>query len=505
VCADEVTSLALSPLILLHLLRRQMRGLEHSLGPRVGLPTAGDSHSSTHRRPVWLHGSSVGESLSALALARLLAQRKPGQDFLITSGTLDGVDVVCQRLGYTRDRPSGVSPVGFGADARVTCLQAPADLPFAVWAFRRRWRPAALIVLEADLWPSMLAQCAHSGIPLVLVDGRISERSAGRWGFWLLRPLIAYLLARFNVVLCQSAADEARLRALGANQTRCLGSMKGAAGALPFNSAAVRSIQEALCTNVGATAAPIGGGRVRHQRRVWVAASTHDTEEEFAACAHRHVLTAMAYSDNDIRGSEATGCNVRPLLVVIPRHPRRCAQVVQRLAKQHPMLRIALHSAMPSISSLAAMDVLVVDALGVMGEWYTIADVALVGGSLVDGIGGHNVIEPALLACVPLHGPFNKNGQHLIDALRKVNTACIRQVSSTTELAAAVLAVLEAVDGKDAAILGPLQIAARDAAEHIVHHTCVQLAAAVAEAVEEGGGPLAVAQCLSPTAIPRKG
>ena len=96
-----------------------------------------------------------------------------------------------------------------GSVASVTCVQAPADLPFAVWAFRRRWQPSALIVLEADLWPSMLVQCSRSGIPLALVDGRMSERSAGWWRSWLLRPLITtFVITKETATARQSKTEE---------------------------------------------------------------------------------------------------------------------------------------------------------------------------------------------------------------------------------------------------------------------------------------------------------
>jgi len=484
--ADEITSLALSPLIVLHLLRRRMRGLERELGPRLGLgpglPRAGGDAARQRarpgppRRPIWLHGSSVGESLSALALARLLAEREAGLDFLISSGTVDGVDVVRQRLGCA-------GAVGRGA--RVTCVQAPADIPFAVWAFRRRWQPSALIVLEADLWPSMLAQCARSGIPLALVDGRISERSAARWGSWLLRPLIAHLLSRFRLVLCQSAGDEGRLRALGGAQARCVGSIKSAAGPLPVDDAAVHAVRGALCGQHGPDAAR--AREARRQRRVWLAASTHDQEEELVAQAHAQVLAAAPGprgAHEPGAGEGGQGGAERPLLVIIPRHPRRCARVVDALARQHPSWCVQLHSTMTSLASLASADVLVVDALGVMGNWYSIADVALVGGSLVQGVGGHNVVEPALLGCVPLHGPFNENGQHLIDGLRAIDPACIQEVSSPAQLAAAVLAVLRSVRDGDAKS-APLQRAAAAAAQRLSASTCAQLADSVAAVVLE--------------------
>ena len=467
-----------------------MRGLERGLGPRLGLPTPGDAETRPaarpNKRPIWLHGASVGESLSALALARLLAERCPGQDFLITSGTVDGIDVVRKRIGC-----AGLSPCGFvaGSESRVTCLQAPVDLPCAVWAFRRRWQPSALLVIEADLWPSMLVQCSQTGIPLVLVDGRMSERSAGRWGSWLLKPLMAYLLARFDLVLCQSAADESRLRTLGASKARCIGSIKGAAGPLPVNTDTVKAVHEALNGHAcgAASAAYLG----RCQRRVWLAASTHEKEEELVAIAHHQVLadTHRTHEVQDFGFQSASlqthPAAVRPLLVIIPRHPRRCVQVVEMLAKLQPNWSVVMYTKMTSISMLASTDVLVVDVLGVMGDWYSIADVALVGGSLVDGIGGHNVMEAAQLGCVPLHGPFNENGQHLIDALRSIDATCIQQVSSPAQLAAAVLTVMRPVRGErgETRGCGPLQSAARAAAKQVSHRTCIKLAAAVTDSL----------------------
>ena len=152
------------------------------------------------------------------------------------------------------------------------------------------------------------------------------------------------------------------------------------------------------------------------------------------------------------------------------------------LRKQHPAWQILLYSKMTGTTGLAGADVLVVDAMGLMGEWYSLADVALVGGSLFDGVGGHNVMEPALLGCVPLHGPYNENGQHLIEALRAVDPTCIRLVSTPGDLAAAVLQVLSCVDAKGGEP-GVVQSAARVAAQQVARQTCAQLAAVVAKFV----------------------
>jgi 3-deoxy-D-manno-octulosonic-acid transferase len=477
--ADEATSLALSPLIILHLLRRRAQGLERNVGERIGLgvPRKVDALASGQR--VWIHGSSVGESVSALTLARLLAERNPGLEFVITSGTVDGVDVIRKRLGCAGSDPSAAAcAVGLHGASIFQCVQAPSDLPFAVWSFRRRWQPSALVVIEADLWPSMLSQCARSGIPLALVDGRMSERSVRRWNFWLARPLVRFLLTRFSVVLCQSALDATRLRALGASTAESIGSIKGAAGPLPVNAEAVRAVEEALR----------GGRANRHEgrRRMWLAASTHEVEEEIAARAHEAVVQVASLwrdRDHEVGGLDG-GSTLRPLLVIIPRHPRRCAQVVKSLVQTHPHWEIVMRSEMRDVSCLATADLLVVDELGVLGEWYSAAEVALVGGSMVDGIGGHNVMEPALLGCVPLHGPFAFNGQHLIDALRDEDPRSIRQVTSSEELATAVVDVLLSARQEGVAKDGPLQSATRAAAQRVRQKSCARIVDAVHEAIK---------------------
>ena len=272
----------------------------------------------------------------------------------------------------------------------------------------------------------------------------------------------------------QSALDMTRLSALGAQNAKCMGSIKGAAAPLPVDRAAVGAVNEVLSGNV------IGSGKnaCQRRRRVWLAASTHDREEEIAALAHEGVIKAAARGQDDDTGVRASGhgdSDSVPLLVIIPRHPQRCARIVEALAKKHPHWEIALYSQLPSISCLATVDLLVVDALGVMGEWYSIAEVALVGGSMVDGIGGHNIMEPALLGCVPLHGPFAFNGQHLIDALRQEDSSCIRQVCSCEELTAAVVDVLQ--EG------GPSQSAVRAAAEKVRMSSCARLVDAVNDAI----------------------
>jgi 3-deoxy-D-manno-octulosonic-acid transferase len=149
------------------------------------------------------------------------------------------------------------------------------------------------------------------------------------------------------------------------------------------------------------------------------------------------------------------------------------------LARRHARWRVVLHSKMANMRVLAAADVLVVDALGVMGDWYAVADVAFVGGSLVDGVGGHNVMEPALLGCMPVCGPYTENGQHLIDALRSVDPAAICQVRSPSELSAAVVQVLRSVRHVDEGSYSPVRSAAQAAAEQVVLRSRLVLADAV--------------------------
>lgn len=326
------------------LLRRRAReGKEDParLGERLG-------RANRSRPPgplVWLHGVSVGETMSLLPLIHAL--ERPGRTLLVTSGTRTSAELLASRL------PAGVIH-----------QYAPVDTPRAVRRFLAHWRPDAAIQVESELWPNLILGAKASDAKLALVSARITEASAQGWR--RAPRAAAALLQAFDIVLPQDDETEARLKALGARTGPRL-NLKNLAPPLP--------VDEVELTRLRAS---IG------ERRVLLAASTHPGEEEI-------IMRAC-------RGLDA-------LLIIAPRHPDRGAAVASLLTEAGHV--VARRSAGQPLT--AATTAYVADTLGEMGLFFRVCDVAVMGGSFVPGIGGHNPLEPARLAVPIVTGPHTFN------------------------------------------------------------------------------------------------
>lgn len=335
---------------------------------------------------VWFHAASVGESLSLLDLISRLRDEDPGVTILMTTGTLTSAELIKKRM------PNGLIHQFAPVDAR----------PF-VRSFLEHWRPDIAIWTESELWPGMIHETHKRGVPMILLNARMSESSfrSWRWG----RSMAGSLLKRFKLVLTQDEITKTRLLSLGADsQTiHVNGSLKQSAGALPYNEIDRNSIADRLGT-----------------RPVWLAASTHPGEEDIAAIAHR----------------TARGTSHRLLLIIAPRHPDRGPEIAAKLRNDGWRTDLRSSGAEPN----AETDIYIADTLGEMGLWYRLAPVSFLGGSLVD-IGGHNPFEPAALGSAILHGPNVANAQESYDALNDVGAT--RQVSDSATLAEAVVELLE--------------------------------------------------------------
>lgn len=369
----SVTSFG-APLSRALLRRRLARGKEDParLAERLG--------QATRSRPegplVWLHAASVGESLSILPLVETLVAERPGLALLVTTGTRTSATLMSERL------PAGVEH-----------QYAVIDLPSAVERFLDHWRPDLLILVESEIWPNVIVTAAGRGIPLALLNARLSARSFARWR--LVRPVIASLLAHFDLVLAQSPRDAARLRRLGALRARVVGNLKHAAGPLGCDAEELDRL-----------AALIG------PRPVWVAASTHEGEEE--AVGQVHARLAERWPDL--------------LTILVPRHPERGPAVSERLEARG--LSVARRALGEGIEAETA--VYLADTLGELGLWYRLADVAFVGGSLVDK-GGHNPLEPARLACPVVIGAHTEAFAAIVKTM--VAAEALRQVADVEALA----------------------------------------------------------------------
>jgi 3-deoxy-D-manno-octulosonic-acid transferase len=317
------------------------------LNERLGRPTA----SRPDGPLVWLHGVSVGESLSLLPLIAALKARRPSATLLVTSGTVTSAALLAQRL------PPGVIH-----------QFAPIDSPAAAARFLDHWRPSAALFVESELWPNLILTAKARGVRLALLSARMTDGSAAGWA--RVPASARAVLAAFDLILPQDSATAARLDKLGARSGPLL-NLKLAGPAPP--------IDEGLA----ATLRTASGGR-----RIVLAASTHPGEEP---------LVAQAMG---IAAPEA-------LLIVAPRHPDRGPQIAAEL--QDLGLKVARRAAGEPLT--AATTAYVADTLGELGSLFAAADVVVMGGAFVDGVGGHNPLEPARLGRAIVTGPHVFNAR----------------------------------------------------------------------------------------------
>ena len=320
---------------------------------------------------IWIHAVSVGEVQASAALVTTLRERHPGIPVLVTTLT---------PTGMTRARAL------FKDLAQVRYI--PFDLPGSVRRFFNRIEPRLAVIFETELWPNLYHQCGKRRIPLVLASARISPRSVSRYR--RLGSLFRDSLSRGVVVAAQGEGDADRFRSLGADPGRT-----HVTGNIKFDFSVPADIAER-------------GRRLREfyaaQRPMWVAGSTHSGEEEVVLDAHRIVRNG----DRVVSGGHP-----RALLVLVPRHPPRFDEVAQGL--QRAGVRFVRHSQRLGENAAAAAgsaDVLLVDTLGELLDFYAAGDVAFVGGSLVP-IGGHNLLEPAALGLPVLTGPHTANSEDI--------------------------------------------------------------------------------------------
>ncbi|HEY1373255.1 MAG TPA: 3-deoxy-D-manno-octulosonic acid transferase [Candidatus Binatia bacterium] len=313
--------------------------------------------------PLWVHAASVGEVGAARELIAALRKRFPGRRVLLTTFTSTGRDLAIRSAG---------------ADA---CVLAPLDHPWIVGRALRAFKPAALILIETELWPNLLRLCHRRGVPTLLLSGRLSPRSFRRYYF--LRGLFSAVVARLSASGMQSEEDAGRIKSLGAEPRRVTvtGNLKRAARAELREAKAARNTLR-WKADPGAC--------------VLVAGSTHRGEDEILIDAFK-----------DLR-ARFPGL----VLVLAPRHPQRFADVEQ-LLKQSGLRYIRR----TEMNGQPLPEILFLDTLGELAEFYAIADLAFVGGSLVEA-GGHNVLEPARCRTPVFFGPHTGNFSLIAEELK---------------------------------------------------------------------------------------
>ena len=353
-------TVALGPALRLYLGHRLRQGKEdaHRFPEREGRP-------SRVRPPgplLWIHAASIGEAVSTLALIDRLAGERPALNMLVTTGTVTSANLLATRL-----------PTGHAWHQYV-----PVDRPLYVRRFLQHWKPDLALWIESELWPNLIVETRRRGIPLLLVNGRMSITSFRRWS--RVPALIGPLLQSFDLCLTQDATQAERFARLGAPRALTVGDLKSAAAPLPVDEVAFGALDTVIGT-----------------RPRWLAASTHAGEEEMAAEAHARLR------------SRFPGL----LTLIAPRHPSRSDEIVQLLARRG--LQVSRRSHDEAIG--AETDIYVADTLGELGLFYRAAGLAYIGGSM-GGVGGHNPLEAAVLDCAILHGPDMANAAAMAQALR---------------------------------------------------------------------------------------
>jgi 3-deoxy-D-manno-octulosonic-acid transferase len=355
-------SSAVLPLAPALIKRRLKQGKEDParVGERRGMSTDIRPHGPL----VWIHGASVGEVLAAAALIERL--RALNLRILLTSGTVTSAAIVAKR---------------FPAD--IIHQYVPYDSPRYVGRFLDHWRPSLALFIESDLWPNLILSSAARRLPMVLINGRMSQRSFPRWS--RMSGTISALLGKFEVCLAQSKVDGERFAALGSRNVITTGNLKLDVAAPPADSARLERLMA-----------------VTRGRPIIVAASTHPGEEEILCEAHRTLA----------------GFFPSLLTVIVPRHADR-GEAIARTIEAY-----GLHAGLRSREELptAITDIYVADTMGELGLFYRLAPVVFMGGSLVPH-GGQNPIEAVKLGASIVHGPHVFNFTDVYEALDRAGGA----------------------------------------------------------------------------------
>ncbi|CAH6887597.1 KDO transferase [Vibrio chagasii] len=329
------------------------------------------------KSPIWIHAVSVGESIAAIPIIKQLRQREPNQAIIVTTTTSTGAEQI-DKLGDL-----------------VEHRYMPIDFSWCVRGFLKSVQPKQMLIMETELWPNTLHCVAKAGIPISVLNARLSERSCQRYAKF--QPVFNLLANNLSQVLCQYPSDAERFVRLGLDKASV-----HVTGSIKFDiEVSTEHVEKgkALRKQIG------------FDRDVWIAASTHQGEDDIVLDAHKQLLKD----------------NPNALLMIVPRHPERFNQVAE-LTKQHDFNTITRTSQQRLTSDV---EVYIADTMGEMLVLLGGADVCFMGGSLVgDKVGGHNLLEPAALKLPLLNGPSYFNFSEITDKLLEANAVTICQNSN---------------------------------------------------------------------------
>ncbi|TAE33369.1 MAG: 3-deoxy-D-manno-octulosonic acid transferase [Alphaproteobacteria bacterium] len=333
---------------------------------------------------IWIHAASIGETNSAQRLIRHLLATDPSVHILITTTTLSAAIMIAQH------------PID-----RVHHAYAPLDTPPSVARFLKHWQPHMVCFVDSELWPNMIRAISQRAIPLILLNGRMSPRSAARWR--KAPRASAKILSHFDVIFAKSEADAQLFCDLGGTNVHYVGNMKYDAAPLSVDETRYDAMRSALGS-----------------RPCWVAASTHKGEDELLALAHQQVR--LTHPD--------------ALLILVPRHAHRGSDIATMLRSDG--WNVAQRSTQEALTPQTA--IYLADTMGELGLWYRLAHIVFIGGSLVPH-GGQNPIEAVRLGCTVLYGPHRFNFTDVCYELHKAKA--LIDVHNGDELAQQITHLIE--------------------------------------------------------------
>ncbi|WP_282174503.1 lipid IV(A) 3-deoxy-D-manno-octulosonic acid transferase [Vibrio diabolicus] len=338
-------------------------------------------------KPIWIHAVSVGESIAATPLIKALKEQNPEQSILVTTTTSTGAEQIAKLGNLVEHR---YMPIDFG---------------FAIKGFLKAVQPKKMLIIETELWPNTLHNVHKAGIPITVVNARLSEKSCHNYA--KIQRLFNQLHPCLTQVLCQTDSDAERFERLGVNKEKL-----SVTGSIKFDiqiSDHVKQQGEALRAQLG------------KDRPVWIAASTHKGEDELVLDAHRQVLKS----------------HPNALLVLVPRHPERFDDVFTLCQHQdfNTVRRTSTHAVETNTQ------VYLGDTMGEMLTLMGAADICFMGGSLVGNkVGGHNVLEPTALGLPIINGPSYFNFKEIVETL--VSTEALVLLHDSHHLGTTILNLL---------------------------------------------------------------
>ncbi|KAJ8493374.1 hypothetical protein OPV22_015095 [Ensete ventricosum] len=379
----RTTTHVAGPIIFAHIQWRRLRGLEHPTRwpERFGRP-------SSPRPPgplLWFHAVSLGEGLAAIPMIKHCVRVHPNFVVLMTSTTTSAFEVIKDQL------PDGV-----------IYQLAPLDSPTAVGKFLGYWDPVAVFLMESELWPNLIISAAEKGIPVALLNARMSCKSFKRWSRTFALPLISLMLSKISLIAPLSTLQGVHFQLLHASPhiIHFAGDLKYAVGDFNVLEEDIRKIKDLQLQLA--------------KRPVWMAASIHKGEEEVMLWVHKELIKMHT----DL------------VMILVTRHPRHGQQLALALKKQG--MNVSLRSRSETIS--CSTSIYVVDTLGELRTLYRVTPIAVIGGSFLPCLAGHNVAEAAAAGCAVLTGPYVGHFSHMLAGMLQAASSSILQVADKAEL-----------------------------------------------------------------------